>query len=707
MIGRRFHAAWLALLPALALAADVQYDPTARLWTLRSGPVVYRLRQAAEAVRPEYFGPSGRPAWPPSQAQPAPPYDIAGLVEGQEVRPEDLRLLSGNIRGQELRLVFRHRRLPLEIDARYAARGETGVVARRLTVTNNGSRVLHVESLPSLAWSLPAGRYDLTYLWGGWGQERQVATEELRIGRRVFLSDRGRSTNGYAPWFALRNRSLGVLYLAQLAWSGNWRMSFGRAPAADRVLPEQLDLAVDLGMRFDFGGALALQPGESFQLPEAAFTATAGDLDDAANQMHRYQRQYVIPPRPAGEPLLVQFNSWYPFQGDPAIADMKRAADLAAELGSEVFVLDSGWYNRKDWSRELGDYQPNPAKFPNGLQELSRHVRARGMKFGLWVEIENAGSDSAIAREHPDWFLAYNGRPIQKGERRQLNFAKPEVRRWARATVDRLVRDYHLGWIKIDYNIDIGDRFDPPGAGRAGDVLYRHLTSYYAWLDELRAAYPGLLVENCSSGGLRFDLGILAHAHTTWLSDVVAPLPSAQLGYGCTVEFAPEVCNHWMVGDDDHGRVDLSKPPGWWDFMFRVPMNGQFGISSRVFDWSPELRRRAAENIAAYKRLRGVIAGADVYHLTPQPAHNDPEGWMAMEYVAPDAGRVVVMAYRLGRGAPQQVFKLRGLAGRRYTVAEDGDPRGAFSAQQLSVEGLPVKLDAEWRAAVVELRAEP
>lgn len=694
---------WTVLLLGLPVAAQtVRYDSSARRWNLHSGPVEYRLRQTREVVQLEYFGPSGGAAWPQATDE------ISGIVEGERITADALRLVTVEPVDDnfELGLLYRHNRLPLEIEARYAVHGDTGVITRRLRLTNNGGRPLHVHSLPALEWRLPAGDYDLTYLWGGWGQERQLATEPLSVGRRVFTADRGRSTNGYAAWFALHDSRGGLRYMAQLAWSGNWQMSFGRNPGGDRIRPNQLAIDAQMGMRFALGGGLELPPGASFTLPAVAFTATAGDLDDAANQLHRYQRS-VIPRRPAGDPLLVQFNSWYPFSENVSEGALERAADAAARLGVEAFVVDSGWYTQKDWSRELGDYQTNPAKFPNGLQRLSRYVRAKGMKFGLWVEIENAGVDSQLAQQHPDWFLAYHGAPILVDQRRQLDFAKPEVRQWARATADRLIRDYGLGWIKIDYNIDIGDRFDPPGDGRAGDALYRHVMAYYGWLDALRAAHPELLVENCSSGGLRFDLGILAHAHTTWLSDVVTPLPSAQLGYGCTVEFAPEVCNHWMVGDDDHGQVDMTKPAGWWDFLFRIPMNGQFGISSRILDWSPELRRRAAANIALYKRLRQVIDGADVYHLTPQPAHDDPQGWMAIQYVAPDSKRSVVLAYRLGRSAPQQTFRLRGLSAAHYNTSIDGRAAGSYSAAELSGQGLPIGLDAEWRAAIIELQARP
>ena len=644
-----------------ALLGDIRQEPEG-VWAIRSGPVECRLRREGQGVALEYFGPAGGERWKPA----------AEVAEGSLVSHE-VRALRAGV--DELRLVFRHARLPLEIAARHAAWGDTGVITRQVSLRNTSGQAVRVEAMPSVAWRLPAGEYDLTYLWGGWGQERQVATERLGAGRRAFVSSRGRSTSVYSPWFALRNEALMMTYVAQLAWSGNWEMSFERLPGRDRQTLAQQELAVEMAMRFDGGGPVELEPGRTLELPAVAFTASAGDLDDAANQLHRYQRRFVLPRTPANDPLLVQFNSWYPFPGKLTAAEMKRCAEIAAKLGAEVFVLDSGWYNKENWSRELGDYRPEPAKFPNGLQELARHVRSLGMKFGLWVEIENVGIESETFRRHPEWLLAYNGKPVERGPRRHLDFARPEVRRWARETVDRLVRDYGLEWIKIDYNIDVGEQFDG-----AGDALYRHLMSYYAWLDEVRAAHPGLVIENCSSGGLRFDLGIMAHTHTTWLSDVVEPVASLQLGYGCTLEFTPEACNHWMVGDGDGQRasVDLTRPAAWWDFLFRAPMNGQWGISSQVFGWNEALLERAQENVALYKKIRGLLRDADVYHLTPAPAHNNPTGWMAVEYVSEDRKHSVVMAYRLGQSTPQQIFTLRG--GRRLTVS----------------------LDAEWRAAVID-----
>ena len=413
-------------------------------------------------------------------------------------------------------------------------------------------------------------------------------------------------------------------------------------------------------MHNDFGGPLTLAPGDIITLPRAVFTATAGDLDDAANQMHRYQRTYLVPRVRTNQPPLVQFNTWFPLGPKVDISNTIQAADAASVAGAEVYVLDSGWYGSGDWERTLGDYEPDPRKFPRGLEELADHVHRKGMKFGLWVEIENAGIESRLFHEHPEWCLPYGGKPWITANRCQLDFAKAAVRQWATATIERLVSRYRLDWIKIDYNIDVGDRFDPARSGQSGRRLYDHLMGYYAWLDSIRAAHPDLVLENCSSGGLRLDLGVMGHTHTAWLSDVVDPIASVALGYGCTVQFAPELCNHWMVGDADSGVVNPAKPAGWWDFMLRVPMNGQFGISGRIPEWSDAVRKRVADNVALYRRIRGTIAGADVYHLTPVPRRNAPTGWTALQYVQPDGRHSVVLAYRLARSSAATTLQAPG-----------------------------------------------
>jgi alpha-galactosidase len=256
---------------------------------------------------------------------------------------------------EEVRFTLRHASLPLEVEERYVAWGETGVVTREITLANRGATAIPVDLTP--AWLLPGGGYTMRYLYGTWGQERQLATEAVGAGVRRFEQTTGRSSKGYVPWLSLRNERAGVEYLVELAWSGNWRMQVERTPGENDIELLSRPLGVQMGMRHDGGAPLSLAPGATFALPAVALTASDGDLDDAANQMHRYQRAHVSPPAPGNRPLLVQFNTWYPFGQDVDVERAKRAADVAAALGAEAYVVDSGWYVDSDWVLELGDYQ--------------------------------------------------------------------------------------------------------------------------------------------------------------------------------------------------------------------------------------------------------------------------------------------------------------------------------------------------------------
>ena len=679
-----------------------------QMWTLQSGTVQCLLRRTALGVDALYFGPAGAaPAEGSFELKP----DFWLKIEGRVMSSLDLEVAgvakTNTASGREgLEVTYRHPVLPLEIQAAYNAWGDSGVISRQMRLVNRGTNQLHIELAPSLSWRLPAGDYELTTLRGPWGAERQVFTEPLTGTEKRFESAHGRSTASQSPWFSLRHEGTGLRYLAQLAWSGNWDLLFNRTGTNGR--PSASELQVELGIRFDRGGPALLPGGGSLELPMVAYTCTRGDLDDAANALHRFQRKFVVPSNPANEPPLVQFNSWYPFQGKMNLADMKRCVDVAVDLGAEVFVLDAGWYNKTDWFREAGDWQADLKAFPKGTAELAQYVHGKGLKFGIWVEIEVLGDLSGTFKQHPGWCLARDGKPFVTGGHYHLDFGKPEVRRWARGEMDRLMREHHLDWVKIDYNNSIGEALELADGTRPGTVLYRHVLGYYAWLDGLRAAYPHLVIENCSSGGLRFDLGLIGRTDTTWISDRTLPLPSVQLAYGATMEFTPQVCNHWMVGDCEDGTVMLDQPPGWWDFMLRVPMNGQFGISSKVFDWSGDLRRHAQANVALYKKIRKTVVSSDCYHLTPPPSPQNPEGWMALQYAQPDRQRSVLMAYRLKNSEARRVFKLRGLApARTYQVTVDGIPGESLPGATLLEKGIEVRLPDEFRAAVIELEIKP
>ena len=703
------------LLSTTAWAGDVTHDVQQQTWTLRSGSNAYSLSTRNGILSLRGFAPANElDSFQSVHATYKHTYfDLSGEVGHQPLSADAFTIVDikagSEPRGVGLLTVkLRHRRLPLELTLEYRAWGDTGVFTRDATFVNRGQKPLSLSSAPSLSLTLPGADYTLRYLYGGWGEERQLTETKLGPAGIALGSTGGASSNGFAPWLSLRNEQTRTEYLAELAWSGNWDARVSRELTGWPETLNERAVSVTMGVRFDFGGAYQLAPGAEFIAPRTAFTVSSGDMDDAANEMHRYQRQFVFPQTHLNRPLLVQFNDWYPYPGNITIEDGKRLADRAASLGAEVFVQDAGWYGGADWDSELGDYEANRKKFPHGMEELADYVRSKGMRFGLWIEIENVGLKSKLLHEHPDWCFSHDGRPLIASGRCSLDFSNPAVRAWATSTVDRLVRQYGLSWLKIDHNnTDLPDTLDPHGGEIPGGVLYEHIMSYYRWLDEIRAKHPDLIIENCASGGLRFDTGILAHTHTNWLSDNVDPVASVALGYGCTVQFSPEVCNHWMVGDTDSGVVDTSKRQGWWSFMFRVPMNGQFGFSSHILDWPASLQQNARSNIILYKSVRDVIAGADVYHLTPQSKLIHPTGWVAIQYVNDGGRESVVTLYRLWDATSERIFRLRGLGAEHiYEIIRDGHPAGHMAGKDLLKTGLPVRLAEPWRASVFHLRAE-
>ena len=275
------------------------------------------------------------------------------------------------------------------------------------------------------------------------------------------------------------------------------------------------------------------------------------------------------------------------------------------------------------------------------------------------MELECASKDSQVVKEHPDWVLRYNGTPIPGTRNRvYLDFSRPEVRAWAKAVIDRLVQQDKVDWIKMDYNVNIGEEFDPAAfSQRTGTVLRDHLKAYFAMLDGVRRAYPKLIIEDCSSGGTRIDLQIMSRMDTAYISDNLRPKSKVQLEYGCTLEFAPEICNHWVVDNGSDESITPSDSPEWLKTLFRLPMLGELGMSARVAHWTPAQMEIAKQSIDDYKRIRPIIASGDVYHLTPPPqAGESPTGWMAIQYVSRDAAHSAMFVFRLAESDPKQTF---------------------------------------------------
>ncbi|MDR2232033.1 MAG: alpha-galactosidase [Tannerella sp.] len=634
------------------------------------------------------------------------PYISLGEIEYEKVTSADFKLVRfTKIAWQEglesIECELDHPYFPLTVKVVFTAYSNTGVISQSVTIENTGASAVRIKNMPAMNAFLESGNYVYHYLTTEWGRERILQSRPLAPEGFSIESTYGRSSFRFSPWICLNNTDNNSFYMAQFAWSGNWslQLSGNKGDGVEMSFSEYFD-----------NGFLQLMPGQTVRMPEGIFTLARSAMDEAANNLHHYQKDYVLPAPPKGMFMPVQFNSWYPLRHSISKDNLMPYIDKAAELGCEVFILDAGWFVKKNWDTEVGNWETNREKFPGGLGGVSAYVRKKGMKFGVWFEIENVADSARVLLEHPEWCLQYDGKPVRKDGRSQLDFSKPEVFAWAMRQFDNIYRESGgLDWVKLDYNISIGSNFENDEGVKTGISLLYHIFSYYNWMDSLRSKYPGLFVESCASGALRLDMGILRHCHAAYVSDETSPNPSLGMTWSATMEFLPIARNHWVVG---HGTnipyIDNSwSEAGYLDFMFKVPMNGQWGISSLITEWSPELQQIAKQNVSLFKRIRSVIAEADCYHLTPQTDFYNPEDWAVFQYVADNQEKSVIMAYRTQGGDKQFIARLKGLdADKKYHVSSDGKSLGIFSGAKLSQDGLVITLDEEFRACAIELAAQ-
>jgi alpha-galactosidase len=608
---------------------------------------------------------------------------------------------------------------PLLVTLHYRVYDGFDVLERWATVRHGGKEApIVVRQAHSASWRLPArGRWRLRYLHGGWGAESQLAEAVLTPGKLVLESRRGTTSHQLNPWFTLdvsAAEESGEVWSGALAWSGSWKLVF-ETSTAGRVHA--------CGGWNDFDWSARLTPGAELVLPRFAALHTTGGFGAASREWHAWQRAHVLgrgdgavisvprwfPAGPAadrGEPPLrpVLYNSWEATAFDVSEPGQARLAGLAARLGAECFVVDDGWFTGRDHDRAgLGDWTPDPVKFPRGLGPLIERVNELGMRFGLWVEPEMVNPDSGLYRAHPDWVYHFANR-TRSEHRNQLvlNLARPDVAEWVYRTLDGLLTGHHIEFVKWDMNRPFSEPGWPAEAGGNPERIWvEHVRSLYAILDGLRIAHPGVEFESCCGGGGRVDLGIMRRVDQVWPSDNTDAWDRILIQEGFTEAYLPQAMMAWVTDSPNFltgRRLPLR-------FRFHVAMAGALGIGGDLLTWTEEELAEAAEFVALDTDIRPVVQRGLLYRLAS--ARTGPFG--ASQYVAGDGSRAVVLAwwgpYQLG-ARPDRV-RLAGLEprGRYLEAGTDTEHSGAA----LMRHGLPLPEEgaSDYGSTLVRLARVP
>jgi alpha-galactosidase len=401
----------------------------------------------------------------------------------------------------------------------------------------------------------------------------------------------------------------------------------------------------------------------------------------------------VIPDADQDRPVL--FNSWEATHFDISEERQRELARRAAEMGVELFVVDDGWFGARTSDRAgLGDWTPNPDRFPQGLKPLADDVHALGMQFGIWVEPEMVNPDSELYRAHPDWVQFQPGRTRTEFRNQLvLNLARPDVQEYLWEQLDGLLSSAPIDYVKWDFNRCFTDA-GWPGEPYPQKLWVEHVEALYGLLDRLRAEHPGVAFESCSGGGGRIDLGVMARTDQVWTSDNTDPLDRLAIQHGFSQIHPARIMAAWVTDSPNaqlNGRISSLR------FRFVSAMAGVLGVGGDLADWSEAELVEAREWVDLYKEIRPVVQRGDLYRLRP------PEGGLsAVQYVHGDETVVLALLQAQRHGEPVAPLGLRGLdPSAAYECRETGEVhRGAV----LLHHGLRTGLRGDFDAAVIRLR---
>ncbi|WP_328581326.1 alpha-galactosidase [Streptomyces sp. NBC_00370] len=596
-----------------------------------------------------------------------------------------------------LRLVFTDDTLGLRAALCYETVAGTDVILRWTELTCVGDDELRLERFDSAAVNIPAAdAARLTYLSGQWSREFQRTQLELTRGRFEMGSTQAVPGHAYAPWLAVQDAAAPAegatpTYGIALEWSGNWHITADAEPGGA--------LRVRAG-RVPHEGAVRLAPGATLTTPRLACAFSPDGLEGLARVWHRYERG--LTGDRMNRPRKVLYNSWEATGFAVEAASQLELASLAADMGAELFVVDDGWFpGRADDTGGLGDWTPDPKAFPAGFDDFIGQVRALGMDFGLWVEPEAISPASELYARHPEWVYRVEGRPATLVRNQLLlDLGRTDVQDFVLATLDRLLGDHPISYLKWDMNRPPTER-GRPGGGPAEqqDLDAAHVAGYLRVLDHLRAHHPDVTVEGCAGGGARIEHATIARTDVVWPSDNTAPLDRLSIQYGYLHAHAPHTMSSWVT--DSPGVFDPR--PRSLGFRFVNAMAGVLGIGADIRTWTPEQRTEAAGWVARYKDIRDVIHHGEI-RLLNTPA----DATCGVQYDEPGGARVVVTAWNTGRldGAPlvpgrASRLRLRGLDPRaRYADTATGT---VLSGAHLLHSGLPFTWSAHYDAELVVL----
>ncbi|SFR79672.1 alpha-galactosidase [Streptococcus equinus] len=564
----------------------------------------------------------------------------------------------------------------LELKLYYTAYADCNTISTHAEVRNLSDKAVVINRVLSTMLDVPASDYDVVTLQGAYAREKTVRRQKVEQGIFTVASNRGASGHSHTPAMILcehtATEDAGQALALQLLYSGNFQAF---------VQKNQLNEArLGIGINDD-NFAWELSAGDSFDTPVAIMTYSAKGLTHLTHESQLFVQEHIMPKQFAHAERPILINNWEATYFDFKKEKLLDLADEASKLGIELFVLDDGWFgNRFDDNRALGDWVVNEEKLGGPLNDLIAEVHAKGLKFGLWFELEMISVDSDLYRAHPDWAIQAKGRGHTYSRNQLvLNLANPDVVAYIKAAIDKILTENAIDYVKWDYNRNITN------IGNGDSVLATQMQSHaymlglYDLVSYLTEKHSNILFESCSGGGGRNDLGMMRYFPQVWASDNTDAISRLPIQYGSTYLHPTISMGSHVSASPNHqmGRTTPIETRG------NVAMMGNLGYELDLTSLPESDKEVIAVQVAHYKDIRPVVQFGKQYRLiNPEAGSNE----VAVEFVYEDKVVVTYVRTLSTIETIETTLKLKGLEEEALYCLQGTDQ--VFSGAELMYAGL-------------------
>ena len=607
------------------------------------------------------------------------------------------------------------KKYPVTVKVFYKTYSSCDVIETWTEISHREKKAIRLQRFDSGHLAFPQGNAWMMHYHGDWSAEFYPTTEPITQGvKTIRNSDGDRNAHIDAPEIMISldgkpQENAGKVIGAALCWSGNFEL--------------RLNTTLNKVHHFFAGispqaSEYILEPGETFTTPRLALCMSNEGLGGVSRNFHRWARHegWLHQGDKTREILL---NSWEGVVFNVNEKGMFQMMEDIKEMGGELFVMDDGWfgdkYQRNDDKSTLGDWMVDRKKLPGGIKPLVDKAKSLGIHFGIWIEPESANTISEFYEKHPDWVLQEKGRELKQGRggtQVLLDMCNPKVQDFVFKLVDNLMTENpDIAYIKWDANCSLqnyGSTYLP--AQKQSHIYIEYHRGLLKTLERIRAKYPRLVIQDCSSGGGRVNYGLLPYFEEFWPSDNNDPFQRVFIQWG-TSYFFPSNAMAQHIAHSPYWNTGRTSPI---KYRTDVAMSGRLGIELQPANMTSEEREQTKRAISDYKKIRDIVQLGNLYRLV-SPYEENLSSFL---YTNDSKDRVVLFAHRVKYLYNMVIPRVRlaGLdASKNYRIKEvnvkinekpcylDGK---VVSGRLLMEAGLNIPLEKDYASRVFELTAE-